>query len=64
MSESRELIERLLRENQVVYGVNTGFGKLSDIHIAPAQLHHSNSTWSAVTPADSAIRYRKKKREP
>lgn len=38
MTKSRELIERLLRENQVVYGVNTGFGKLSDLHIAPSQL--------------------------
>jgi len=38
MSESRQLIERLLRENQIVYGVNTGFGKLSDIHIPAADL--------------------------
>jgi histidine ammonia-lyase len=38
MSQSRDLIERLLRENQVVYGVNTGFGKLSDIHIPAADL--------------------------
>ncbi len=39
MAKSRALIERLLHDNQVVYGVNTGFGKLSDIRIARSQLH-------------------------
>jgi len=31
--ESRGLIERILGAGEVVYGVNTGFGKLSDVHI-------------------------------
>lgn len=31
--KSRERIERQLEEGQIVYGVNTGFGKLSDIVI-------------------------------
>src|SRR5271157_446783 len=35
---SREVVERLLAQKQVVYGVNTGFGKLADIHIPDADL--------------------------
>ncbi len=35
---SREVIERVVREGRVVYGVNTGFGKLSDVHISPSEL--------------------------
>ncbi|WP_153722916.1 histidine ammonia-lyase [Sporosarcina cascadiensis] len=31
--ESRERIEKQLRDGKVIYGVNTGFGKLSDIQI-------------------------------
>jgi histidine ammonia-lyase len=30
---SRAVIEDLLRQNRVVYGVNTGFGKLADVHV-------------------------------
>ena len=35
---SREVINGVLREGRVIYGVNTGFGKLSDVHISPAEL--------------------------
>lgn len=35
---SRDVIEAVLREDKVVYGVNTGFGRLSDVHIPPADL--------------------------
>jgi len=35
---SREIIESVLREQRVVYGVNTGFGKLSEVHIPPSDL--------------------------
>ncbi|HEY1161112.1 MAG TPA: histidine ammonia-lyase [Terracidiphilus sp.] len=35
---SRELIEGILAEGQTVYGVNTGFGKLSDVRIAAGSL--------------------------
>ena len=35
---SRELIERILAEGQTVYGVNTGFGKLSDVRIPDGSL--------------------------
>jgi histidine ammonia-lyase len=35
---AREVVEAVLRENRVVYGVNTGFGKLSDVHIPASDL--------------------------
>jgi len=38
MTQSRTLIEEILTAGQVVYGVNTGFGKLSDVHIPPGSL--------------------------
>jgi histidine ammonia-lyase len=38
MQASREVIERVIREGRIVYGVNTGFGKLSDVHISPSEL--------------------------
>ena len=34
---AREVVEKLLRENRVAYAINTGVGKLSDVHIKPAQ---------------------------
>jgi histidine ammonia-lyase len=38
MAQSRALIEEILAAGKTVYGVNTGFGKLSDLHIPPASL--------------------------
>jgi histidine ammonia-lyase len=35
---SRAVIERILAEGRTVYGVNTGFGKLADVHISPEHL--------------------------
>jgi histidine ammonia-lyase len=35
---SREVVEQLLREKKTVYGVNTGFGKLADVHIPDCEL--------------------------
>lgn len=35
---SRAVIDRALRDERIVYGVNTGFGKLSDVHISKHQL--------------------------
>ena len=35
---SRRAVERILEEGRVVYGVNTGFGKLSDVTIPREQL--------------------------
>jgi histidine ammonia-lyase len=33
MTRSRAVIEKIIEENRVVYGVSTGFGKLSNVHI-------------------------------
>jgi len=38
VTASRELIEGILAAGQTVYGVNTGFGKLSDVRIAAGSL--------------------------
>ena len=38
VEKSRAVIEKIIAENRTVYGVNTGFGKLSDIRIDPSQL--------------------------
>lgn len=36
--QSREIVERVLREDLVIYGLNTGFGRLAEIRIAAADL--------------------------
>lgn len=38
MARSRNLIEEILAAGETVYGVNTGFGKLSDVRIPPDKL--------------------------
>jgi len=38
IAASREVIERILASGQVVYGVNTGFGKLAEVRISDSQL--------------------------
>jgi histidine ammonia-lyase len=38
MQASRSVVEQIVAENRTVYGVNTGFGKLSDVRIDPGQL--------------------------
>jgi histidine ammonia-lyase len=38
MAQGRALIEEILAAGKTVYGVNTGFGKLSDLHIPSASL--------------------------
>jgi histidine ammonia-lyase len=35
---SRAVVDRLLERKQIAYGINTGFGKLADVHISPDQL--------------------------
>jgi histidine ammonia-lyase len=37
-ANSRRVVEKIVAEGRTVYGVNTGFGKLSDIHIESSQL--------------------------
>jgi histidine ammonia-lyase len=36
--ESRRVVEEITKSGRVVYGVNTGFGKLADFTIAPSEL--------------------------
>lgn len=38
MSRSRATVEQVLASDEVVYGVNTGFGKLSDVSIGAEDL--------------------------
>jgi histidine ammonia-lyase len=38
VEESRRVVETIVAAGRTVYGVNTGFGKLSDVHIEPSQL--------------------------
>ncbi|HYO64104.1 MAG TPA: histidine ammonia-lyase [Pyrinomonadaceae bacterium] len=38
MEASRRAVERIVAEGRIVYGVNTGFGKLSDISIPEGEL--------------------------
>lgn len=38
MQASRDVVEAVIREGRIVYGVNTGFGKLADVHIPPSEL--------------------------
>lgn len=38
MDASRKVVENVLRRNQVKYGINTGFGKFSDVIIPPDKL--------------------------
>lgn len=38
VAESRECVDDILAAGQVVYGVNTGFGRLSDVRVPPESL--------------------------
>jgi histidine ammonia-lyase len=38
VEKSRRVVEQIVAEGRTVYGVNTGFGKLSDVRIEPSQL--------------------------
>jgi histidine ammonia-lyase len=38
VERARRVIEKILEEDRTVYGVNTGFGKLSEVRIAPSEL--------------------------
>src|SRR2546421_8384615 len=38
MEASRRVVERIVAESRVVYGVNTGFGKLADVTVPPDEL--------------------------
>src|SRR5262245_40711067 len=38
MSKSRGVVEAIVNDNRTVYGISTGFGKLSDVHVGNEQL--------------------------
>ncbi len=38
VEQSRHVVEQIVAEGRTVYGVNTGFGKLSDVSIQPSEL--------------------------
>ena len=38
VERARTVVEQIVDEGRTVYGVNTGFGKLSDVHIEKSQL--------------------------
>ncbi len=38
MEASRRIVEQIVSDGRIVYGVNTGFGKLADVHIPPEEL--------------------------
>ncbi len=40
---SREILEKLVREDHVIYGVNTGFGALSNVRISPQEIRQLQS---------------------
>jgi len=43
IKRSREVLERLVKEKQVIYGVNTGFGALSKVKISPQEIKELQS---------------------
>lgn len=38
LAASRDRVERAVANGQTIYGINTGFGKLANVHVAPDQL--------------------------
>jgi len=38
MAKSRAVVEAIVNDDRIVYGISTGFGKLSDVHIGHDQL--------------------------
>ncbi|MDH5482097.1 MAG: histidine ammonia-lyase [Candidatus Bathyarchaeota archaeon] len=43
VKKSRKVLERLVEENNVIYGVNTGFGALSNVVIPPEEINQLQS---------------------
>lgn len=63
MAPAREVVERAVAEDRVVYGVTTGFGALANTHIDPAQaerlqisLLRSHAVGVGVPLADPVVR--------
>jgi histidine ammonia-lyase len=45
VENARRVVEQIVAEGRTVYGVNTGFGKLSDVSIQPSELRELHSIW-------------------
>ena len=43
VKRSREVLEKLVKEKQLIYGVNTGFGALSNVRISPQEIRQLQS---------------------
>ena len=39
IAASQAVVERIVASNETAYGINTGFGKMSDVRIGPGDLH-------------------------
>jgi len=39
IAASQAVVERIVTSNETAYGINTGFGKLSDVRISTGDLH-------------------------
>ena len=39
---SRKVVDEILRRGEIIYGISTGFGKLSDVKIAPDALRETS----------------------
>src|SRR4051794_29247885 len=37
--KSRKVVERIVEDGHIVYGINTGFGKFSDVNINESDVH-------------------------
>jgi histidine ammonia-lyase len=62
IERARRIVEKIIDEGRIVYGVNTGFGKLSDVHIEPGALRqlqlnlvrsHSCGVGSALSESET-----------
>lgn len=62
IEQSRRVVEQIVADNRAVYGINTGFGKLSDVRIEPDKLSelqlnlvrsHSCGVGSPLSEAES-----------
>jgi len=64
MENSRQVVEGILQTGRVIYGINTGFGKLSDVRIPPDDLKslqrnlilsHACGTGNPLSPTEVRV---------
>ncbi len=64
IAASQGVVHRIIANNETAYGINTGFGKLSDVRISSATCSSYNGTWSAATLAGWASRWKRRRSAP